>query len=263
MAEGPAKLRYRRLEPTIQKFVKVAIPTDLERLQKHQINIEKYQRISHWDKLHQEHINASRTVQTPHFVSQQLQANMREMETICLRVRDEDSETLEKIISPAKERAAAAVEEFLKVHSQCSEVSSNHGGAENSQDPRSSLVRSQTIAGTFASTQDSGTSLPQHSVQLSLPLPQIPQDHDAAESWENLEENLIDLNNLVIEFSQQLHLECQCNPFESRPNRRRLTALKTMSVLLLRMLKREPRTWRRPLNINLQCCRWQVLSLAV
>ncbi|XP_078279708.1 syntaxin-17 isoform X2 [Rhinoraja longicauda] len=200
MAEGPAKLRYRRLEPTIQKFVKVAIPTDLERLQKHQINIEKYQRISHWDKLHQEHINASRTVQ-------QLQANMREMETICLRVRDEDSETLEKIISPAKERAAAAVEEFLKVHSQCSEVSSNHGGAENSQDPRSSLVRSQTIAGTFASTQDSGTSLPQHSVQLSLPLPQIPQDHDAAESWENLEENLIDLNNLVIEFSQQLHTQ--------------------------------------------------------
>ncbi|XP_032898996.1 syntaxin-17 isoform X2 [Amblyraja radiata] len=256
MAERPTKLRYRRLEPTILKFIKVAIPTDLERLQKHQINIEKYQRFSKWDKLHQEHINASRTVQ-------QLRANMREMETICLRVRDEDSQTLETIISPLKERAAAAVEEFLKVHSQCSDVSSNHGRTENSQDPHSSLLRSQTIAGTFASIQDSGTSLPQHSVQLSLPLPQIPQDHDAAESWENLEENLIDLSNLVTEFSQQLHLECQCDSFESRPNRRRLTALKTMSVLLLRMLKREPRTWRRPLNINLQCCLWQVLSLVV
>lgn len=200
MAERPAKLRYRRLEPTILKFIKVAIPTDLERLQKHLINIEKYQRFSQWDKVHQEHINASRTVQ-------QLRANMREMETLCLRVRDEDSQTLETIISPLKERAAAAVEEFLKVHSQCSEVSSNHGRTENSQDPHSSLLRSQTIAGTFASIQDSGTSLPQHSVQLSLPLPQIPQDHDAAESWENLEENLIDLSNLVTEFSQQLHTQ--------------------------------------------------------
>ncbi|XP_020377156.1 syntaxin-17-like [Rhincodon typus] len=63
MAKDAAKLSLRRLEPAIQKFVKVAIPTDLERLQKHQINIEKYQRWSQWDKLHQEHINASRTVQ--------------------------------------------------------------------------------------------------------------------------------------------------------------------------------------------------------
>ncbi|XP_051872466.1 syntaxin-17 isoform X2 [Pristis pectinata] len=200
MAEGPAKLRYRRLEPTIQKFVKVAIPTDLERLHKHQINIEKYQRWGQWDKLHQEHINASRTVQ-------QLQANMREMETICLRVRDEDSQALEKIINPVKERAAAAVEEFLKLHSQLSEVHSDHGNVENSQDPHSSLVRSQTIAGTFTGSQDSGSPLHQHSVQLNVPLPQIPQDHDAAESWENLEENLIDLSNLVTEFSQLLHIQ--------------------------------------------------------
>uniref|UniRef100_A0A8D0H8B6 STX17-like N-terminal domain-containing protein n=1 Tax=Sphenodon punctatus TaxID=8508 RepID=A0A8D0H8B6_SPHPU len=41
MSEDEEKVNFRRLEPSIQKFVKVAIPTDLERLRKHQINIEK------------------------------------------------------------------------------------------------------------------------------------------------------------------------------------------------------------------------------
>ncbi|XP_041039561.1 syntaxin-17 isoform X2 [Carcharodon carcharias] len=199
MAEDPAKLNIRRLEPAIQKFVKVAIPTDLERLQKHQINIEKYQRWSQWDKLHQEHINASRTVQ-------QLRANMREMETLCLRVRDEDSQALEKIIKPVQKRAAAAVLEFLKLHSELVEEPGGHCNMGNSQGPHSSLVRSQTVEGTLMSSQESGSPLSQNLVQLNVPLPQIPQDQDAAESWEKLEENLIDLSNLVNEFSQLLHI---------------------------------------------------------
>ncbi len=41
MAEEAGKLPLRRLEPPIQKFIKVAIPTDLERLHQHQHNIEK------------------------------------------------------------------------------------------------------------------------------------------------------------------------------------------------------------------------------
>ncbi|XP_069769672.1 syntaxin-17 isoform X2 [Narcine bancroftii] len=239
MAEGPAKLRYRRLESAIQKFVKVAIPTDLERLQKHQINIEKYHRCNQWNKLHQEHINASRTVQMlPDLLSfcsqtthqsqntpplhngflllkhiygtiflKQLRANMREMETICLRVTDEDSQALEKIINPVKEQAAVALEKFLKLHLQFSEVPNDHGNIVISQDRNSSLVQSQSIEGTFTDSQDSGSTLPQHSVRGDLLLPQIPQDHDAAESWKNLEENLIDLNNLVTEFSQLLHTQ--------------------------------------------------------
>ncbi|XP_078093467.1 syntaxin-17 [Mustelus asterias] len=200
MAEDPAKLSLRRLEPAIQKFVKVAIPTDLERLQKHQINIEKYQRWSQWDKLHQEHINASRTVQ-------QLRANMREMETLCLRVRDEDSQALEKIIDSVQKRAAVAVLEFLKLHSELAEEPSGHCSTDNLQGPRSSLVRSQTIEGTLMSSRDSGSPSSQHLVLLNVLLPQIPQDQDAAESWEKLEENLIDLSNLVNEFSQSLHTQ--------------------------------------------------------
>ncbi|KAG7282195.1 hypothetical protein CRUP_034942 [Coryphaenoides rupestris] len=52
MAGEGNKLTLRRLEGPVQKFVKVALPTDLERLQKHHNNILK-----------------------------QLRANIREMET--------------------------------------------------------------------------------------------------------------------------------------------------------------------------------------
>lgn len=41
MAEEGNKLTLRRLEAPIHKFIKVALPTDLERLQKHHSNILK------------------------------------------------------------------------------------------------------------------------------------------------------------------------------------------------------------------------------
>ncbi|XP_020392447.2 syntaxin-17 [Rhincodon typus] len=144
---------------------------------------------------------------SPHFIPQQLRANMREMETLCLRVRDEDSQALEKIINPVQEHAAAAVLEFLKLHSEILEESSGHCSMNNTQRPQSSLVRSQTVEGTIMSSQDTGSPSSQCLVQLNVPLPQIPQDQDAAESWEKLEEDLIDLSNLVNEFSQLLHTQ--------------------------------------------------------
>lgn len=66
MSEDEEKVKLRRLEPALQKFTKMVIPTDLERLRKHQLNIEKYQRRRIWDKLHEEHINAGRTVALTH-----------------------------------------------------------------------------------------------------------------------------------------------------------------------------------------------------
>lgn len=102
MSEEGGKLTLRRLEGPIHKFTKVALPTDLERLQRHHSNILKvththiythanshhrplevteephreaatelvivlqFQHSGQWDRLHQEHINASRTVQVKH-----------------------------------------------------------------------------------------------------------------------------------------------------------------------------------------------------
>ncbi|XP_064195817.1 syntaxin-17 [Anguilla rostrata] len=190
MADEAAKLPLRRLEPPIHKFIKVAIPTDLERLQKHQANIEKYQRCRQWDRLHQEHINASRTVQ-------QLRANVREMEKLCGRVRSEDARALERLVRPVKERAAAAARDFLSLH------------AEAPRPPRPPRAPPGTprSPGALLPHQLSGAGEGEEQLlaQAHIPLPEIPQDQSAAESWGSLEEDLLDLDGLVNEFSQLVH----------------------------------------------------------
>ncbi|XP_028673235.1 syntaxin-17 [Erpetoichthys calabaricus] len=196
MAGDVEKLSLRRLELPIQKFIKVAIPTDLERLKKHQINIEKYQRFKQWEKLHQEHINARRTVQ-------QLRANVREMEKLCQRVRAEDALSLEKIINPIREQASSAVTEFLSLHAQSSEQLSLQDIDVNSLN--SPLTRSHTTEGMCLGDPSVLDSVSHPLAQVQLPLPEIPEDQNAAESWETLEEDLMELNGLVNEFSMLVH----------------------------------------------------------
>ncbi|KAL9869797.1 syntaxin-17 isoform 2-T3 [Geothlypis trichas] len=183
MSEDEDKVKLRRIEPAIQKFIKVAIPTDLERLRKHQINIEKYQRCRLWDRLHEEHINAGRTVQ-------QLRANMREMEKLCLRVRQEDIPVLQRMINPIKEEASVAIKDFLQLHSESAEeLQRQLKGQEDA-----SLTRSATLG---EEVKDGSQSL----IQIYSRLPEIPQEENAAESWESLEGDLVELSQLVTEFS--------------------------------------------------------------
>ncbi|XP_067304689.1 syntaxin-17 [Pseudorasbora parva] len=194
MAEEGGKLPFRRLEPPILKFIKVAIPTDLERLHQHQHNIEKFQRSSQWDKLHQEHINSSRTVQ-------QLRSNLREMEKLCGRVRSADSEALEQLVQPVRDRASTAIQEFLQIHSDAVNRPCFH----------------ETINTDFHETlgtasdklhSDGDADVPGSSVtQTQLLLPQIPPEQNAAESWDSLAEDLLELNGLVQEFSTIVHAQ--------------------------------------------------------
>ncbi|XP_077069930.1 syntaxin-17 [Siphateles boraxobius] len=195
MAEEAGKLPIRRLEPPILKFIKVAIPTDLERLHQHQHNIEKFQRSRQWDKLHQEHINSSRTVQ-------QLRSNLREMEKLCGRVRSADAEALETLVQPIRDRASTAIQEFLQMHS-------------DSVDRPSSFHKTigtdfhETI-GTDSDTLHSygKTGVPDSSVtQTQLLMPEIPSEQNAAESWDTLAEDLLELNGLVQEFSTIVHAQ--------------------------------------------------------
>uniref|UniRef100_A0AAR2M2W5 STX17-like N-terminal domain-containing protein n=1 Tax=Pygocentrus nattereri TaxID=42514 RepID=A0AAR2M2W5_PYGNA len=163
-------LPLRRLEPPIQKFIKVVIPTDLERLHQHQHNIEKFQRIGQWDRLHQEHINASRTVQ-------QLRSNLKEMEKLCGRVRSTDAPALEKLVQPVRERASAAAQNFLRLHSD----SINHLGP----CPQQHDVHNASNAAYSDPDVGGAESL---LTQTQLFLPAIPPEQNAAESWCSLEE---------------------------------------------------------------------------
>uniref|UniRef100_G3P2W2 Syntaxin-17 n=1 Tax=Gasterosteus aculeatus aculeatus TaxID=481459 RepID=G3P2W2_GASAC len=188
MAEEGNKLTLRRLEAPIHKFIKVALPTDLERLQKHHNNIQKYQQSLQWDRLHLEHINASRTVQ--------LRANVREMEKLCTRVRAEDADALEALVKPVRDRASAAARDFLLLHSNPAPwpAPATPPGAQPSSCVSSSChaddnMCEQTVSGR----------------QIQLQLPEIPPDQSAAESWDNLEEDLKELSSLVTEFSLLVH----------------------------------------------------------
>ncbi|XP_076137289.1 syntaxin-17 [Alosa pseudoharengus] len=183
MAEGTGKLPLRRLEPPIHKFTKVAIPTDLQRLQQHQHNIEKFQRCRQWDRLHQEHINSSRTVQ-------QLRSNLREMEKLCERVRAEDAAALDKLVQPIREQASAAAQDFLRLHSE----------AVNHPLP-SQPTASHTQHDPSCGDDDMATSLGVTQMQL----PPIPLEQNAAESWDTLEEDLQELSGLVNEFALLVH----------------------------------------------------------
>ncbi|XP_037310972.1 syntaxin-17 [Pungitius pungitius] len=185
MAEEGNKLTLRRLEAPIHKFIKVALPTDLERLQKHHNNILKYQQSLQWDRLHLEHINASRTVQ-------QLRANVREMEKLCTRVRAEDADALEELVKPVRDRASAAARDFLLLHS-------NPAPQPARATPPSSCVSSS------CHTDDNMCEEPVSGRQIQLQLPEIPADQSAAESWDNLEEDLKELGGLVTEFSLLVH----------------------------------------------------------
>uniref|UniRef100_A0A9L0RKD1 Syntaxin-17 n=1 Tax=Equus caballus TaxID=9796 RepID=A0A9L0RKD1_HORSE len=190
MSEDEEKVKLRRLEPAIQKFIKIVIPTDLERLRKHQINIEKYQRCRIWDKLHEEHINAGRTVQ-------QLRSNIREMEKLCLKVRKDDVGLLKRMIDPVKEEASVATAEFLQLHLESvEELKKQFNDEETLLQP--SLTRSMTVGGAFH-TAEAETD-PQSVTQIYA-LPEIPRDQNAAESWETLEADLIELSQLVTDFS--------------------------------------------------------------
>ncbi|KAM6183201.1 syntaxin-17 [Erethizon dorsatum] len=190
MFEDEEKVKLRRLEPAIQKFTKIVIPTDLERLRKHQINIEKYQRCRIWDKLHEEHINAGRTVQ-------QLRSNIREMEKLCLKVRKDDLILLKRMIDPVKEEASAATAEFLQLHLESVEELKKQCNEEETL-LQPSLTRSMTVGGAIHTPEAEAGS---QSLTQIYALPEIPRDQSAAESWETLEADLIELSQLVTDFS--------------------------------------------------------------
>ncbi|KPP76303.1 hypothetical protein Z043_104362 [Scleropages formosus] len=156
---------------------------------------------------------------------QQLRANLREMETLCGRVRREDARALEKLVQPIREHASKAAHDFLKLHAETANVQpaappappTNSeealGGGPTAQATWLSKQEMKTQSGDIAvlvplpvglvsgSEEDKGP----EPAQVQLQLPEIPQDQNAAESWESLEEDLLELNGLVNEFSELVH----------------------------------------------------------
>lgn len=110
---------------------------------------------------------------------QQLRANIREMEKLCARVRAEDAVALEALVKPIRNRASAAAQDFLLLHS--SPVSTPP------PQPPPAAQPSSCVSSSCHNDADVDEE-PVCGKQSQLQLPEIPADQSAAESWGNLEE---------------------------------------------------------------------------
>lgn len=99
---------------------------------------------------------------------------MKEMEKLCGRVRAEDAAALEALVKPIRDRASAAAQDFLQLHS--------------TPTPQPPPQQARIMS---CSSHDNGDTMQEELVsnrQTQLHLPEIPAEESALESWENLEE---------------------------------------------------------------------------
>ncbi|XP_019638220.1 PREDICTED: syntaxin-17-like [Branchiostoma belcheri] len=182
------------LEPALKNFTKIAIPHILEKLHTHKINIEKYQRSGKWDKLNAEQIDASRALQ-------QLKATMRDMDRTRQQIRDEDVELFDRRVSPVRDEAFRAVADFMEMYAE---------PVEPLADVEPVIIPHQTgkqgIARSTSRELGREDTPPDVTMaQEQKQLPSIPQDQPALQSWGNLREDLVELNDLIHEFSTMVH----------------------------------------------------------
>lgn len=145
-----------------------------------------------------------------HFSSlQQLRSNLREMEKLCGRVCSADAEDLEKLVQPIRERASAAIQEFLRIHSDA--INRPDVPTISTHETISTLHSMcfwvclccmklfnmcfycynslQAFSLSCDGLGDGDTGLPGSPVtQTQLLLPEIPPEQNAAESWDSLAE---------------------------------------------------------------------------
>lgn len=100
------------------------------------------------------------------------------MEKLCARVRAEDAVALEALVKPIRNRASAAAQDFLLLHS--SPVS-------QLPEPPPAVQPSSCVSRSCHNDADADEGLV-CGKQTQLQLPEIPADQSAAESWDNLEE---------------------------------------------------------------------------
>lgn len=195
------KFPLRRLQPSIQKFLKV-VEIDLDRLHKHRLNIEKYNRLEDWNSLDREQTNASRTVQ-------QLIANIREMEKMRNQVLDEDLVSFDGKTLEIRQTAMTAMMEFIDFGQGKASRSNTEEDTGFSDSSETDFLMSTPSTSAPVTPQREYTlvspSLPSDLGQLQVQHNTLPQDSAARESWENLHENLVELNSMIQEFATAVH----------------------------------------------------------
>lgn len=104
------------------------------------------------------------------------------MEKLCGRVRAEDAAALEALVKPVRDRASAAAQDFLQLHS---------GPVPEPPPPQQQQQRASLASSSSHGDNNNDDNVQEEPVsgrQTQLHLPEIPAEESAMESWENLEE---------------------------------------------------------------------------
>lgn len=199
-SSGTTEQKYsiQKLSLFIDKFLKV-LEIDLGRLHQHRRNIEKYARLDDLYSLNKEQVNAGRTVQ-------QIKANIRELEKARGRIIDEDLPKFDDKLKHVKAKALVAITEYIEDDRTAEDDESDVDVCDNMlpsdfprqqrrQSDESDYMCDKLVPHSLPVQLERGSYIPQ------LQVYNVPEHSEAAESWQNLKENLVDLNHMVYEFS--------------------------------------------------------------
>ncbi|XP_068752438.1 syntaxin-17-like isoform X1 [Montipora capricornis] len=174
----------RRFQPALRKF-QVALPADLQRLQLHKINMEKYYRSEAWFELNKEQINAARTVQ-------QLKAHVKEIENTRNQIQHSDLPQFDEQIKALQDEVKAGVNSFREVQQMYTHEKLNK------EPKRMPFAKDRNSAQGLDVTESSNSS------QLHIQS-QVVVEEDAQASWDSLNKGLLELNELIHDFSALVH----------------------------------------------------------
>ncbi|CAH1789399.1 unnamed protein product [Owenia fusiformis] len=186
---------------------------NLGRLHHHQQNIVKFQKLSEFDNLNKEHINATRTVQ-------QLKSNMLALERTRHQVEESEQEKFDAKVKDIQREAAENVADFLNTHGKLEQPFGQSTATDIQSDSSSdNLIHRHSVNVTNTDGDhvdhplDSGMQyfdgLEQKSeaIQTQDLMEEVRQTKEAEASLEHLRENLEDFNSIIHDFSSIVHAQ--------------------------------------------------------
>ncbi|PSN29887.1 hypothetical protein C0J52_26363 [Blattella germanica] len=100
------KQSIKKVSIPLNKFNDVAVPHHVEMLKKHKGNIQKFQLMGDWNKVHHEQINAARVIR-------QLKHLLYEMDVLRNQVQNSDLIDFDKLTDNSRRHAQDAIKEYF------------------------------------------------------------------------------------------------------------------------------------------------------
>jgi len=177
------------VEIPLSKFRDVAVPYHIDLLKKHKANIEKFQRLEDWDRVHHEQINATRLIK-------HLKALLYEMDTLRSQVQDSDVQQFDRLTGQACKDAQDAIKEYLDLNPQGQKPVWVTSG----DDVSACNIKNVTVDREVEPVLQQTSEL-QVQISRSASLEEVEKQEQCLKSWENLQTEVQDIHQLFEEFS--------------------------------------------------------------